>query len=92
MCLILKHIFVGSAGLELVIIHSEVAYTMHCDFILIEIHKRCVLNSISVHTRFFSPRRFGAFPAPSSGTFDVSIHTHHTRQWFIRPYVVQNST
>ena len=42
----------------------------------------CILRCTSflhlIHTLVFSPTCFGAFPAPSSGTFNVSIHTQHT--------------
>ena len=38
-------------------------------------YQLCTLNCISVRTLVFIPTRFGVLSAPSSGTFNVSIHT-----------------
>jgi hypothetical protein len=61
-------------------VHFEVTCTVHHDCTLIDVYQLCALNCISVHIFVFSPARFGAFSAPSSGTFSVSIHTNLSRE------------
>jgi hypothetical protein len=57
---------------------TEMAYTLHHNCLLIDIHQPCALNYVSVHKLVFNSKRFGTFFAPSSGMFNVSILIQHT--------------